>query len=310
MTLDSSCELRPRGAYTALVTPFVADGSAVDFDAFDALVQRQLDGGVAGLVPCGTTGEASTISDEEKIELVRRTVGLVKGRAVVLAGTGSNCTSHSIRVSQGALEAGADAIMLVMPYYNKPCQQGLFAHIEAIARAVHPAPIVLYNIPGRAGVDLGNDTLARVLDAAPNVVSIKDATGNVLRCQQMVARFGERLSVMCGDDALTVAMMALGAKGVISVTSNVLPKQVARVCEAALQGDWQLAKRLHFAMLSVHEAMFVEPNPGPVKAALASKQLLSLTVRMPLSVPSQSAVQHVVQAVRNFEQQEGKDIQP
>ena len=295
------------GAMTALVTPFTDDATNIDFDAFEHLVARQLEGDagrtdcVRALVPCGTTGESPSLTEEEKLELVRRTVQVAGGRATVIAGTGSNCTRQTMHLSQVALRAGADALMLVMPYYNRPSQQGLAEHVIAVARCVDGAPIVLYNVPSRCSVDLANDTLERILENAPNVVALKDATGNVLRCQQIVARFGERITVLCGDDALTLPMMLLGAKGVISVTSNVYPHAVARVCEAALAGDWEEARRAHFSLLGVHEAMFVEPNPGPVKAALAYKKLVRLALRLPMTTPSPQAVSRVVEVMQRYE---------
>lgn len=289
------------GAFTALVTPFTPDTQALDIEAFESLVQAQIDGGISGLVPCGTTGESPTLSDDEQRELIRRTVALAKGKVPVIAGTGSNSTMKTVHASQAALEAGADAVMVVMPYYNKPSQEGLFLHVTTVARQIGGAPVVLYNIPGRSVVDLSTDTLARIMDAAPNVVAVKDATGNVVRCQQMVQRFGDTLTVMSGDDALTLGMMASGASGVISVTSNVYPDRVSAVCQAMNDGDLALAKRRHFALLTVHDSMFVEPNPAPVKAALAHKNRLRLALRLPLSAPTEATCKRVVDAMAAYE---------
>ncbi|KYF60063.1 4-hydroxy-tetrahydrodipicolinate synthase, partial [Sorangium cellulosum] len=236
------------GTLTALVTPFTPDGEAVDFQALDALVEAQIAGGVSGLVPCGTTGESPTLTEAETTAVVRRVVEAARGRAPVIAGTGSFSTKKTIDASRAALAAGADGVMIVMPYYSKPSQDGLREHLLAVAKAVS-APIVLYNIPGRTGVDLSAETTERVCAAAPNVVAIKDATGHVLRCQELARRLGDRLTVLCGDDALTVAMMALGAKGVISVTSNVLPRETSAVTRKFLAGDLAGARAAHLSLL-------------------------------------------------------------
>jgi 4-hydroxy-tetrahydrodipicolinate synthase len=297
-------KLSLHGALTALVTPFTADSQHLDVEAFEALVLAQIDGGISGLVPCGTTGESPTLSDDEKRDVIARTVKLAKGRVPVVAGTGSNDTMKSLRASQAALEAGADAVMIVMPYYNKPSQEGLFLHVTTIASQLGGAPVVLYNIPARSVVDLTTDTLARIVEATPNVVAVKDATGNVLRCQQVVHRFGDALTVLSGDDALTPAMMVSGARGVISVTSNVYPDRVSAVCRAMEEGNPALARRRHFALLPVHEAMFVEPNPAPVKAALASKGRMQLAVRLPLAPPTEATRTLVARAMAAYEASE------
>ncbi len=289
------------GAFTALVTPFTADGAGLDIEAFEALVQAQLDAGIQGLVPCGTTGESPNLSDKEQIDLVSRTAKLARGKVPVVAGTGSNSTHKTIRASQAALEAGADAVMLVMPYYNKPSQQGLFEHVTTVAREIGSAPIVLYNIPGRSVVDLATDTLARILDTAPNIAAVKDATGNVVRCQQVVHRFGANLSVMSGDDALTLGMMASGASGVISVTSNLYPDRVVAVCRDMREGNLEDARRKHFALLPVHEMLFVEPNPAPVKVGLAHRKRLTLSLRLPLAVPSKETQQRITKVLDTYE---------
>lgn len=294
-------KLRLAGAYTALVTPFTADGSHIDIPALEAHVSRQVDQGIDGLVPCGTTGESPTLTDAELAEVVRRTVAVVNKRVPVVAGAGSNSTAKSIHHARAALEAGADAVMIVMPYYNKPSQEGLFQHVTTVAREVGGAPVVLYNIPGRSVVDLSIDTLARIVDAAPNVVAVKDATGNIMRCQHTVARFRDALDVMCGDDALTLGMMAVGARGVISVTSNLYPAALASVCHAAREGRWDDARKQHYALLPVHDAMFVEPNPVPVKAALALRGAMTGAVRLPLSPAQESTRNLVADVTRRFD---------
>lgn len=285
-----------RGTYTALVTPFNDDEKAsLDWPAFDVLVDTQVDGGVAGLVPCGTTGESPTLSSAEMIELFARTVKQARGRVQVVAGTGSNSTAHTIELSRAAEKAGVDAVMVVVPYYNKPTQEGLVAHFTAVAAAVK-CPVVVYNIPGRTGVDLSADALVRICETSKNVVACKEATGNVLRCQELARRLGDRLQILSGDDALTLPMISVGARGVISVTSNLLPTEVTDATNAALENDRDTAKKLHFALLPVHEAMFVEANPAPVKWAMANRKKIKNVLRAP-NVPVSEAAAKKIGAV-------------
>jgi 4-hydroxy-tetrahydrodipicolinate synthase len=293
-------DLRLTGTFTALVTPFTPDGDAVDFAAFDALVEAQIAGGVTGLVPCGTTGEAPTLTDEEQLAVIKRTVAVAKGRVPVLAGTGSFSTKKTIAASKAAVAAGADGVMVVMPYYNKPSQDGMREHVLAVARAVS-CPIVLYNIPGRSVVDLSADTTEKICAAAPNVVGLKDASGNVLRCQELKRRLGERLTILSGDDGLTLPMMSVGASGVISVSSNVRPREVSEVTRRALAGDWSGARAAHLALLELHGLMFVEPNPAPAKAALAAAGKMSPAVRLPLVPASEGLTRQITEAIARLE---------
>lgn len=295
----SSSPFEPRGCFTALVTPFTEDGSAVDWAAYEALVEAQVAGGVAGVVPCGTTGESPNLSDAEQRELVQRAARIARGRASVLAGTGTNSTKKTIEASRAAFEAGADAVMIVMPYYNKPNQEGLRTHVEMIARAV-TGPVVLYNIPGRTSVDLHVETLERILAACPNVVGIKDASGNVLYCQQLAAAKSP-IAVLSGDDVLTLPMMSIGATGVISVTSNLYPKEVSAVVASALAGNWSAAREQHLSLVPVHGAMFVEPNPSPVKAVLAARGRMKAAVRPPLVPVSEQSLGRILRTVEAYE---------
>jgi 4-hydroxy-tetrahydrodipicolinate synthase len=288
------------GAFTALITPFTEDGTTIDWTAFDELVEGQIAGRVSGLGPCGTTGEAPTLSDEEQRLVIKRTVQIAAGRVPVLAGTGSFATNKTIHGGQAALEAGADAVMVVMPYYNRPTQAGLVEHVAQVAAAVR-APIVLYNIPIRTGVDLGAEATEKICERAPNVVGIKDATGNVVRCQELVRRLGDRLAVMCGDDALTLPMLACGARGVISVATNLLPKPVGEVVRLALAGQWDAARRAHLALLPVYEAMFVESSPAPVKFALSLKGRAHPSVRLPLVAATEPARAKIADVLHNYE---------
>ena len=289
-----------RGAFTAIVTPFDDDATHIDWEAFDKLVHSQLDGGISGLVPCGTTGETPTLSDTEQREVVKRTASLAKGKVPIFAGTGSNNTKKSIEASRAALEAGADGVMIVMPYYNKPSQDGMVRHVQAIAKEIGGAPMILYNIPGRTNVELTVESTLKLLDTCPNVLSVKDATGNVMYCQDLLRRAGERVALFSGDDPLTLPMMVVGAKGVISVTSNLLPKQVSDVVADALAGRWEEARKKHLALLPVHRAMFVEPNPQPVKAALALEGRMLASVRLPLVEASAGCREAVAHALSEY----------
>lgn len=291
-----------QGVYTALVTPFTADGSSIDFDAYDRLLAQQIDGGISGLVPCGTTGESPTLSDAEQRELIARTVRSARGRVPVLAGTGSFSTKKSVEASKAAFEAGADGVMIVMPYYNKPSQEGLFRHISEIARAV-AGPVVLYNVPGRHIVDLSVDTLLRVLDQCPNVVGIKDASGNVLFCQELLGRAEGRIVDLSGDDPLTLPLLAVGAQGVISVTSNLYPRQVSEVVADALAGNWTEARRKNARLFPLHRGLFSEPSPAPIKAALALKGVMSPSVRLPMVEATEACRGHLAHLIKTYEAQ-------
>lgn len=290
-----------QGTFTAVVTPFRDDDTAaIDWKAFEELIEGQIAGGITGVVPCGTTGESPTLDAEEQLALVKRSVELAKGKALVMAGTGTNSTKSTLAASQAAERAGASAIMVVAPYYNKPTQEGLVEHFVAVAKSVS-LPVVVYNIPGRTGIDIAATTLARICERAKNVVATKEATGNVLRAQEVIRLLGDRITVLSGDDSLTLPMMSIGAKGVISVTSNLYPAEVARVTKLALDGKWEEARRAHLALGGVHEAMFVESNPSPVKAALAGKGRMSERVRAPLTRITDAGRAKVAAAVAAYE---------
>ncbi len=292
--------MRFEGTYTALATPFknTAD-RPIDWEAFDALIAHQIAGGITGLVPCGTTGESPAFSVEEHLAVIKRTIERGKGKAQLVAGTGSNSTAHAIHLSKEAEALGAEAVMVVVPYYNKPTQEGLYRHFVAVARAVK-CPVVVYNVPGRTGIDLSADTLGRIMNDAKNVVATKEATGNVLRAQELVRRHGDALSVLCGDDALTVPMIAGGARGVISVTSNALPSAVTKTTALALAGDFSAARKAHLKLLPVHDSMFLEANPGPVKAALAKLGIGGEWVRGPLAEVSDATRKAVHAALEAY----------
>jgi 4-hydroxy-tetrahydrodipicolinate synthase len=288
-----------QGTYTALVTPF-KDDQSIDWEAFDRLVEDQIAGGISGIVPCGTTGESPALDHEEQLELVKRCVKLANGKVTVLAGTGTNSTKSTIEASKAAERAGADGVMIVVPYYNKPTQDGMLAHFTAAAAAVS-VPVVVYNIPGRTGIDLAADTLARICEKSSNVVATKEATGNVLRAQEIARTLGTRCTILSGDDTLTLPMIAVGGKGVISVTSNLYPAEVSKATRLALDGKLEEARKAHLALCRVHETMFVEANPSPVKAALAHKGKMKDVVRGPLARISEGARSKVIAAIEAYE---------
>jgi 4-hydroxy-tetrahydrodipicolinate synthase len=292
--------LRIKGTYTALVTPLRdAAGQPIDWDALDALLERQIAGGVSGVVPCGTTGESPTLSHEEHADVIERAVKRVARRVQVIAGTGSNSTREAIAMSQHAERCGADAVMVVVPYYNRPTQEGLLHHFCEVASSVR-IPVVVYNIPVRTGIDLAIETLQRIAESAPNVIAIKEATGNVLRGQKIAQAIGDRMTVLSGDDALTLPMIAAGASGVISVTSNVLPAETSRATRLALDGNLHQARRAHLDLLPVHESMFLEASPAPIKAALALRGFSTDVVRPPLARCSDTAREAIARALETY----------
>jgi 4-hydroxy-tetrahydrodipicolinate synthase len=290
----------PAGAYTALVTPFTSDGSSIDWNAYEQLIADQIDGKIAGLVPCGTTGESATLSDAEQRELARRTVTLAKGRAKVVVGTGSNNTQKTIDASKAAVELGADAVMLVMPCYSKPSQEGLFRHVQAVATAVS-CPVMVYNIPGRTAVELGVDTLLRILEACPNVVALKDASGGLIYCQELLQKAADRILVLSGDDPLTLPAISVGSRGVVSVTSNLYPRAVSELVEDALSGRYAEAQRKNQRLFPLHRALFSEPSPQPIKAALALKGKMNASVRLPLVEASEGCKSLLRELIARYE---------
>ncbi|HVU18993.1 MAG TPA: 4-hydroxy-tetrahydrodipicolinate synthase [Candidatus Didemnitutus sp.] len=268
------------GAITALVTPF-ANG-AVALGELRKLVDTQIKQGINGLVPVGTTGESPTLDYEEHLEVIRTVIAQARRRVPVIAGTGSNSTKEALYLTREAHTAGADAMLVVAPYYNKPTQEGLFNHFSAIAEATD-RPIILYSIPGRCGVEIGVPVIERLRARYPHVNHIKEAGGTVDRVDQMTQALGDSMTVLCGDDSLTLPFMALGAKGVISVASNLYPRAVARLTSLMLEGEYNRALTLHRKLYPVFKTIFIESNPGPIKEGMARAGLLSSPeVRSPL----------------------------
>jgi 4-hydroxy-tetrahydrodipicolinate synthase len=274
-----------RGCATALVTPFKADG-AVDEKCLRELIEYQLAGGVRVLVPCGTTGESVTMTDEENRLVIRTTVEVARGRAKVVAGTGSNSTAVTIARSRNALSLGVDGVLTVAPYYNKPTQEGLYAHFRAIGEAVNGLPVVIYNVPGRTSSNISAETTLRLARDVENIVAVKEASGNLSQIMEILRVRPAGFRVISGDDALTLPMIALGADGLISVASNEAPEMMSKMNDLALAGNWDEARALHYRLLPLMEANFIESSPGPVKAAMALMGLIEENLRLPL-VPVQ-----------------------
>ena len=268
-----------QGVYTALVTPFDEKG-AVDADALKRLVEDQIAGGVAGLVPMGTTGESPTLSHEEHIDVVAQVVKWTAGRVPVIAGTGSNSTDEALHLSQKARDVGASATLQVVPYYNKPNQEGLYRHFMALADQVN-LPLIVYNVAGRTSKNLETDTLIR-LAAHPNVVGVKEASGDLGQIMDVLARRPKGFSVLSGDDNLLFPVLALGGDGVISVASHLVPRDLADLTASALAGKWDQARELHYRLLPLFKALFIDTNPIPVKTALALQGRMRESFRLPL----------------------------
>jgi 4-hydroxy-tetrahydrodipicolinate synthase len=270
-----------RGCATALVTPFTADG-AIDEDRLRALVDRQIRGGVKLLVPCGTTGESATMTEAEDQRVIGITVEVARGRARVIAGAGSNSTASAIEYSQRARDLGADAVLQVAPWYNKPTQEGLYAHFSAIANAIPDLPVMLYNVPGRTSSNIAAQTVLRLAADCENIVAVKEASGNLAQIMEILRERPANFSVLSGDDAVTLPLIALGAQGIVSVASNEIPDLMSSMTELALGGNWTEARALHYRLLPLMEINFIESSPGPVKAAMAMMGLLEENFRLPL----------------------------
>ncbi|MBA3453248.1 MAG: 4-hydroxy-tetrahydrodipicolinate synthase [Deltaproteobacteria bacterium] len=266
------------GCLTAIVTPF--KGGKVDFDGLAKLVDWQIEQGVDGIVAVGTTGESATLDVPEHVAVIAACVKAAKGRVPVVAGAGGNATSEALELTKASEDAGADALLHVTPYYNRPSQEGLFRHFEAIAKSTK-LPIILYNVPTRTACDLLTETVVRLADF-DNIIGIKDATGNLVRGSELVAKVGDRLTILSGDDGTTFPLYACGARGVISVVSNVAPRAMSDMWDAVKAGDWARAKQRHFELRVLNQMLFFEPSPAPTKAALSILGRCSTDVRLPL----------------------------
>ncbi|HEU0272913.1 MAG TPA: 4-hydroxy-tetrahydrodipicolinate synthase [Candidatus Udaeobacter sp.] len=268
-----------RGTFTALVTPF-RDGG-IDVASLEKLIENQIAAGISGIVAVGTTGESPTLSHDERREVIRLAITTAKKRCLVLAGTGSNDTQHAVADTKTAEKLGADGALLVAPYYNKPSQEGLFRHFKAIADSTS-LPVMLYNIPGRCGVDIAPNTVTRLARECSNIVSIKEASGSVERISELRACLPDSFTILSGDDSLTLPFMSVGAVGVVSVASNLFPGEICSLVRAYECGDVKQAACLHRKMFALFKELFVEPNPVPVKTALGWRGMMSGEVRLPL----------------------------
>ena len=285
-----------RGAIVAIVTPF--RNGRVDEGALRDLIEFQIENGTDGIVPCGTTGESSTLSHEEHDRVIEICIEAAHRRIPVIAGTGSNSTEEALRLTEHAYEAGADGALLVCPYYNRPSQEGMYQHFKTIAEKV-PIPIVPYNIPGRTGINLMPETVAR-LAKIPNIVGIKEASGSLKQMGEVISLCGEDFSVLSGDDIFTLPLLAQGGKGVISVISNIAPADPVAMIKAFERGDVKTAMQLHYKMSPLVDALFIETNPVPVKAALAMMGKISYEVRLPLCRLSQGNYEKLKKAMTDY----------
>ena len=269
------------GVHTALITP-MKDGE-VSYGDLENLISKQIDGNVSGLVPCGTTGESPTLCKDEHLEVIRQTIGMVNGKVPVIAGTGANSTQEALFLTENADQAGADAFLIVAPYYNKPSQDGLFAHFSAIAKRTEK-PIVLYSIPSRCGIEISTDTVKRLRENHPHICALKEAGGRSSKVSETVVALDSDFTVLSGDDGLTLPFMACGAKGVVSVASNLIPQKVVSLVSLALEGKFIDAQKIHLENYNFFTDIFCEPNPVPIKTLLHLKNVISSAeVRLPLS---------------------------
>lgn len=268
------------GVFTAIVTPFT-DSGIIDEKSYAELIQKQIKAGVSGIVPCGTTGESPTLTHKEHDHMIEMTINLVGGRVPVVAGTGSNSTAEAIRLSQHAQKAGADVVMLVNPYYNKPTQQGLFLHFREIANSID-IPCIVYNIKGRTGVNLETDTLLRLIESCPNVIGVKEASGDLDQMKEVIDRTPDYFNVLSGDDNLVLKLIELGGSGVVSVASNIVPDKMVSMVNAALSRNFEVAKEMDYELSILFKALFLETNPIPIKAAMAMTGLLRENYRLPM----------------------------
>ncbi len=287
-----------RGCATALVTPFKKDGS-IDDDCYRTLVERQVKNGVKTLVPCGTTGESATMDETERLSVIRSTVEVARRlKARVIAGTGSNNTAATIDFTRKVREVGADAALIVAPFYNKPTQEGMFAHFSEIARSVKGFPIMLYNVPSRTASNISAETTLRLAEKHENIVATKEASGNYSQIMEILKRRAKNFKVFSGDDASGLPLIALGADGLVSVCSNEIPKQTSKMIKHALAGSFHFARKIHYKILPLMEANFIESSPAPCKFVMKEMGLCEENLRLPL-VPITESTRKVLRSIIN-----------
>ncbi|MEO0098284.1 MAG: 4-hydroxy-tetrahydrodipicolinate synthase [candidate division WOR-3 bacterium] len=286
-----------KGSFTALVTPF--QNGEVDLAGLRRNIEFQLANDTAGLVPCGTTGESPTLSLEEWEMVIRTTVESVQGRIPVIAGTGTNDTKKTIKLTERAKELGCDGCLVVCPYYNKPTQEGLYRHFAEIAQSVD-IPIIIYNIPSRTGVNILPKTIEKLVKEFNNIIGIKEASGNLDQVSEILVRCGERISILSGDDALTLPILSVGGQGVISVISNILPKAMADLVKSYLKGDIKGARELHQKLFPLMKVLFIETNPIPIKTAMNLLKMPSGDLRPPLYPPNEETLNQIKRELENY----------
>ncbi len=286
------------GSMVAIVTPFDSQGAFAE-DTYRQLIEFQIENGTDVIVPCGTTGESATLDFDEHEYVIKVCIDQVNKRVPVIAGTGANNTAEAIHLSKNAKAMGADGLLLVCPYYNKPSQEGVYQHYKSLSEAV-ALPQVLYNVPGRTGTNMTADTTARLAEF-DNIVAIKEASGSLTQVSEILAKAGDKIDVISGDDFLTFPMMACGAKGVISVSANVIPDRVKAMVQATMDGDYTTARKLHLALLEFHTAMFIESNPVPVKTSLALLGMIEAKVRLPLVDMQPATLEKLQEILRKYQ---------
>jgi 4-hydroxy-tetrahydrodipicolinate synthase len=290
-----------RGCGTALVTPFHKDGS-IDDECFKKLVERQIRGGVKLLIPCGTTGEAVTMSEAEKLHVIKICIEVAhKHGAKVIAGTGSNNTAATIEMTRKVRELGADGALIVAPYYNKPTQEGMFAHFAEIAKSVKRFPLMLYNVPSRTSSNISAETTLKLAEKYENIVATKEASGNFSQIMQIIANRPKHFKVFSGDDATTLPLISIGADGLVSVCSNEFPDLTSKMVDKALDGAWTVAKKLHYKILPLMEANFIEASPAPCKFVMKEMGLLEENLRLPLVPVTQASQEKLRNILKNLE---------
>jgi 4-hydroxy-tetrahydrodipicolinate synthase len=286
-----------QGVFTAIITPFTKEGK-IDLNTLKQLVVGQINAGVAGLVPIGTTGESPTLNTDEVKVILEMIVQQVDGKVPIIAGTGSNNTANAIKMTQLAKEIGVDACLQVVPYYNKPTQAGLMEHFLSIANAVD-LPIILYNVPGRSGQALTTETILKLAQHS-GIVAVKEASGSINIAMDLIARKPTDFDVLSGDDGLTFSMMALGGSGIISVISNLFPDKMVQLASACLESDWDKARKLHFDLLPLFKTAFIETNPIPIKAAMAIQGMIEENYRLPMCSPSDESRSCIIEILSQY----------
>ena len=285
------------GSLVAIITPFKKN--KIDYEALTNLIEFQIAGGTHGIVPCGTTGESPTLSHDEHMEVIKHTIEVVDKRVPVIAGTGSNSTEEAVNLTKFAQQAGADAALVIVPYYNKPTQEGMFQHFKAVASSTD-IPIILYNVPGRTGSNMLPATVARLKSKCGNIIGIKEASGSITQATEILSQCGLEFLLLSGDDALNFPLLTIGARGFITVTANVAPNDVADLYNKFVAGDYEACRKLHYKLLPLNEALFLETNPIPVKRALALMGRIEMGCRLPLCEMSKIHLDKLKSILKNY----------